>query len=79
MSRRVHIIDPQYFSETRSCEFRLTDTEVAYLTSGAYLALGATVAGDTEDGLEGSSEGQRCCSFKKTGGICVIGAHALGH
>ena len=41
MSRLVNIIDPQHFTSTHSCEFRLNKTNVAYLTNGAYLCLGA--------------------------------------
>ena len=41
MSRTINIIDPQHFTETHSCEFRLNKTNVAYLTNGAYLCLGA--------------------------------------
>ena len=41
MARLVNIIDPQHFTATHSCEFRLNKTNVAYLTNGAYLCLGA--------------------------------------
>jgi hypothetical protein len=41
MSRLINIIDPQHFTATHSCEFRLNKTNVAYLTNGAYLCLGA--------------------------------------
>ena len=41
MSRSVNIIDPVHFTSKHSCEFRLNHSNVAYLTNGAYLCLGA--------------------------------------
>lgn len=41
MSSSIRIIDPVYFNNTRSAEFRLNEENTAYLTSGMYLALGA--------------------------------------
>tara|TARA_R110002153_G_scaffold98540_1_gene233556 strand:+ start:204 stop:1610 length:1407 start_codon:yes stop_codon:yes gene_type:complete len=47
MSRTINIIDPQQFTSTHSCEFRLNKSNVAYLTNGAYLCLGAHATNGT--------------------------------
>tara|TARA_R110002153_G_scaffold1136_4_gene5446 strand:+ start:4611 stop:5972 length:1362 start_codon:yes stop_codon:yes gene_type:complete len=47
MSSSIRIIDPVYFNNTRSAEFRLDEENTAYLTSGMYLALGAEGANAT--------------------------------
>tara|TARA_R110000787_G_scaffold2377_3_gene9563 strand:- start:2800 stop:4200 length:1401 start_codon:yes stop_codon:yes gene_type:complete len=49
MSRKINIIDPQYFDNQRACEFRLNETNVAYLTDGAYLCLGAKGTNATQN------------------------------
>ena len=40
MSSTINIIDPVYFNNKSRAEFRLNHENVAYLSSGCYLALG---------------------------------------
>tara|TARA_R110000782_G_scaffold45394_3_gene100876 strand:+ start:6647 stop:8011 length:1365 start_codon:yes stop_codon:yes gene_type:complete len=41
MSKNIRIIDPVSFNNGRSAEFRLNESNIAYVTSGMYLSLGA--------------------------------------
>lgn len=41
MTSNIRIIDPVYFNENKSAEFRLNEDSIAYLTSGMYLCLGS--------------------------------------